>query len=632
MRLLMLSSSCLRNALTTSIVLLNTIIHTTLIFTSLGNALDADTVIQADHNHARIPELRSEVYGSPFHQEEQELQSYAPDFVGLDKSIIGRAEEIVTLNNNEPSKNDIDTEDSQFYIFVKKGLQARQLSQQSSALSGLAERGTDGVSLVADGSSNIGQAELESRQSDSATLYVTLNVCNQPAPISSNPNGVPPLLQLYISTTPANKKPTQNNHDVSVRVDGGYGSYTGVASNDVYFGVVAPSISSDFKGKYSYELTASTDQFYASYINDTEMVLVDSDTNSTLLSSNTTNTTIESAPFSVYVHNQQDPAILGLRKSFCGLQNYAQIKGEINGSATADVDTGMMALSPDNPQPQQHFYVKRLNGSAAYYGIKAIAGNSAKSGSGVPGGGGTVYGMVNFTTKSDNNCAVIFNLTFCSEVAYAVPSNPHTQHNVTALTTLYDNHAKDLYQNFWKSLQQIPCNTTSSAQYSLVRNCDDCAKAYKTWLCAVTIPRCEDYSNNALYLQPRAVSQNYPNGSAATNPNDHTFSAPNKTALYMNSSRNSMIDQQIKPGPYKEILPCADICYEVVRSCPASLEFTCPLKHHGLNYTYGFNSPDSLSCNFPGAVAAGKPGVAAALRGNLWMMTTALLAGFIVSL
>lgn len=61
-----------------------------------------------------------------------------------------------------------------------------------------------------------------------------------------------------------------------------------------------------------------------------------------------------------------------------------------------------------------------------------------------------------------------------------------------------------------------------------------------------------------------------------------------------------MIDTTIKPGPYKELLPCKDICYNLVRSCPAALQFVCPLEGHGLNYSYG--SPHSgvgVTCNSP---------------------------------
>lgn len=218
-------------------------------------------------------------------------------------------------------------------------------------------------------------------------------------------------------------------------------------------------------------------------------------------------------------------------------------------------------------------------------------------------------------TCLDNICALLFNLTFCTSVAYSAPANFSRFPNVTALGQKYDAYARDQYKNFNFSLQQIPCNTTSSAQYSLARNCDDCDKAYKEWLCAVTIPRCEDYSNPASYLQPRAVIQSFANATlAAQAANDPAFQAQNRSRVAFNSSRNLMIDSDIQPGPYKEVLPCLDLCYNLVQSCPASLQFGCPLENHGLNYTYGTEdrSTRDITCSSPWAGLS--KGGASALR------------------
>lgn len=196
------------------------------------------------------------------------------------------------------------------------------------------------------------------------------------------------------------------------------------------------------------------------------------------------------------------------------------------------------------------------------------------------------------------NCALLFDLPFCTSVAYAVPANP--QINTTQLLQHYDQYANSSYQNFTYSLQQIPCNTTSSAQYSLARNCNDCDAAYKQWLCAVTIPRCADLSNRAPYLQPRAVNYKHiPPSSADLTDGDPAFIPDMGTKVAFNSSRNPMIDAVIKPGPYKELLPCEDICYDLIRSCPAALQFACPLEGHGLNYSYGKPQGDNVMCNRP---------------------------------
>ena len=162
-----------------------------------------------------------------------------------------------------------------------------------------------------------------------------------------------------------------------------------------------------------------------------------------------------------------------------------------------------------------------------------------------------------------------------------------------------------MYQNFNKSMAQIACEAPTTQRYSLVRNCSDCAAAYKDWLCSVTIPRCEDFSNNASYLQPRAMAQLFPNGDALDDVTRAQY--PNANRRSFNSSRNPRIDNDIKPGPYKEVLPCEDLCYNIVQSCPASMQFSCPRPNvAAFDETYGRRShPDApdgaLTCNYQGS-------------------------------
>jgi calcium channel MID1 len=213
-----------------------------------------------------------------------------------------------------------------------------------------------------------------------------------------------------------------------------------------------------------------------------------------------------------------------------------------------------------------------------------------------------VWQSMTFNTKTDNNCQVIYNLSFCDTVSYAVPANPNKM-NGTALRILYDKYASQAYQNFIYSLQQIPCDTTNEAMYSLAATCDDCSAAYKQWLCAVTIPRCTDFSSTQANLQVRAIAQNFTNGTVPSEAiNGPDFSEANKMVWYMNSSRNTIIDSSIEPGPYKEILPCIGLCYGIVQTCPALLGFACPLAGKGQNHSYGYVTNGSLSCNIPGAI------------------------------
>ena len=101
--------------------------------------------------------------------------------------------------------------------------------------------------------------------------------------------------------------------------------------------------------------------------------------------------------------------------------------------------------------------------------------------------------------------------------------------------------------------------------------------------------------------------------------------------LAFNSSRNPMIDTVIKPGPYKEMLPCKDMCYNLTRSCPAALQFACPLEGHGLDLSYGDPNPHpegEITCNSPWRVMNGAAGLRVT---GLVAFSVALTAAFVTT-
>jgi calcium channel MID1 len=228
---------------------------------------------------------------------------------------------------------------------------------------------------------------------------------------------------------------------------------------------------------------------------------------------------------------------------------------------------------------------------------------------------------------------VIFDLPFCTDVAYAVPTNPEnsTLSSAQTLAETYDNFTASLYQNFTFSLQQIPCDTSSSSQYSLARNCNDCARDYKTWLCAVTIPRCTDFSTTGTFLAPRNIGKPFPNG---TEPDLEAFgiNGTMKTSMHTNSSRNPLIDNVIKPGPYKELLPCKELCYDMVQSCPMALGFGCPKQGSYFGKSYGEFDRGRIMKEGEGAVTCNYLGVdwptlsgGGSLSSSKWMVGVAAL-------
>jgi calcium channel MID1 len=115
----------------------------------------------------------------------------------------------------------------------------------------------------------------------------------------------------------------------------------------------------------------------------------------------------------------------------------------------------------------------------------------------------------------------------------------------------------------------------------------------------VTIPRCEDFSSPNEWLQARAVTQPLQNGTLPSLASDPALSASNKSTIHMKSSRSQLIDDFIHPEPWKEILPCKDLCYELVQSCPASMGFACPLGVKGEESYGSRHNSRNMTCNYP---------------------------------
>lgn len=197
-----------------------------------------------------------------------------------------------------------------------------------------------------------------------------------------------------------------------------------------------------------------------------------------------------------------------------------------------------------------------------------------------------------------------------------------------ALAKKYDDYAKEMYQNFEKALMQVQCEAPSTKAYSLMKSCDDCRKSYKKWLCTVAMPRCEDYSTVDSYSIVRNAGQPFPNGTMLPAEDLEKFKEP-----AFNSSRNKFIDENIAPGPYKELLPCDDLCYDVVQSCPSVLEFACPLRSfREYPSSYAKRDPDGreVTCNYPGEPrtrVSAAAGVVwnAAFMGCMLLLSTALI-------
>ena len=580
------------------------LLHLILNKPTFAYALELDSRIPPDHNHP--------ILDVPF-EDGDDLEVAEVAF-----TIDRRAQDGVSaLGNNQPQNMNIEVGARQYWTFPKEAIDGPP---------GTVGPGLPGsrLSIRDVDLEDEPMTELRKRQSR-RQVWVSLNTCLQPDAndtVRSSDNVMPPQLQMYISKSDNNQKPGPDVSDPDqqiVDVDGGYALFNTSGDSSIYIGIAAPN-TTRFNGIWNYEVAASIDAPYHS-ANTTwsNLYFVDGDNHAALLITNdTTQAEANSSifqewmsmppPYGMFAIPHTTPSIYSVRNSYCGLKNSPAIFTNLGN--VVNQNTASMTSRGLGGKPKEQFYITNLTASASYWGILAMPGNSTNSGPGVVGGGGKVFAATTFSTKSLSNCALMYNLTFCSEVAYAVPSNPDLFPPLTGgypqLAGLYDSYAAQMYQYFNYSLQQIPCNTTSTAQYSLARNCDDCARSYKQWLCAVTIPRCEDFNNTANYLKPRNLGQNFVNGSSITTlPQfaDDGLQHHLLSNVAANASRSPMIDEKVRPGPYKELLPCEDLCYDLVQSCPAALGFSCPLTGKGLEDSYGIRSTDKaiLSCSYLGA-------------------------------
>lgn len=464
------------------------------------------------------------------------------------------------------------------------------------------------------------RSELRKRQAPSneaRTIWISINTCEQPDFTQLLDAQSPPQLTLSLSTPPS---PAQDGGPTSAgsvfysaSLIEGFANYNGSVAGDVYVNVRAPSVDSA-SGTWNFELAASVTAPYHAYnASNDAMVTIDTDSGAALLIMNGNITAYAPEwqdgaplPFGVIVQNMNDTSINGVRASYCGLERTAQIPGpdpnpQINATLTNYL-FNYTANGTKIPFTSQQFYVPKLNATSDYLGYLVKSADKD-----TVGGGGKVYNSTTFSTKSFANCQLIYGLNFCDTVAYAAPSNPGNFSDANALAALYDNDASYKYQRFDWSLQQIACDTTPSAQYSLAKTCTDCRIAYKQWLCAVTIPRCTDWNPDpSTGPESYAIPRNAVIPPLAATPDIvATSNITLRTWTSTNSSRNpSLINVQIGPGPYNEILPCSDLCHELVRACPAALQFSCPVNVQGLNRSYSIAEPVSggcSSCSEPGA-------------------------------
>lgn len=337
--------------------------------------------------------------------EELEMRDgmYEPEFEAFDRSIRGRAAvaDTTALQNNVPAAMNVAAGAS--YIFI---LDSSELSTRDSSPP-LELRGEPALTeeVVRGGEETL-------RKRATGTVYISANTCIQPSS-NSTTSGTPPQLTLYVSTSADNTTPGPSadvaDQDELPFTEGAV-MYNLTTSDTVYVAVGASNMSSEFSGIYNVQIAGSVDGYYHSYTEtaaDINLFWVDSDTTSVLLETSNLTTSRDQAveqavmlsrPYAMFAQNNNDPSINGMRNSYCGLNNNAQIAAVRNGQATTEVTTGMTRRGV-GAHPKQQFYFSGLNSSTSYTGILARNVDNATSNN-VVGGGGSVLSTTLFQTKS----------------------------------------------------------------------------------------------------------------------------------------------------------------------------------------------------------------------------------------
>lgn len=338
--------------------------------------------------------------------------AYEPYFGLFDRGIVGRAPAGVTgLANNVPQQLNLDPSTTQVYVFEKIQMFGRR-EAPASRIELRDELGSE-RETGQDGELDDERASLLPRQS-SKTVFISANTCMQPQLKPDKTAMDPPQLTMYVSNTSKNQSPgpkaDPSQQTFQVFQEGAV-MLNMTASDDIFIGISAPNISTDFTGIWNFELAVSIDSWYHSYNNDiaSDLIWVDSDASAALLiTHNLTQSTdpavsdelMSKQPYVMFAQNDKDKSINGVRFSYCGLQNYAQIAATKNGKFTNMVLTGMTKRGQGN-LPKQEFYFMGLNSSSNYQGILAKSGTNGTAGSGIIGGGGHIVSRATqFNTKS----------------------------------------------------------------------------------------------------------------------------------------------------------------------------------------------------------------------------------------
>ncbi|KAF8335333.1 stretch-activated Ca2+-permeable channel component-domain-containing protein [Cantharellus anzutake] len=260
------------------------------------------------------------------------------------------------------------------------------------------------------------------------------------------------------------------------------------------------------------------------------------------------------------------PALAQVSQSACGI---TEVPGNLLSSGDHPLNTTTVLRDYTDYRTQWLF--EKLTPSTNYTAY-VVTNNSVLS------------GPLFFVTKSSNfSCPLVHSVPFCPSVTYAVPlPQPPTGATSYAVDTVPSNITSPLLSslsNFTTSLLTFACGRDI---YSPIQTCASCQRAYRSWLCAVSFPRCGEPS------QPTQ-----PSGNGGVPP---------------------PLPPHLSPQNFTELLPCIEMCHEVARACPSFLQWRCPSNKVNAADSYGIGYVDSLDHD----QGQGWTGIPQDSYGNVW--------------
>ena len=332
-------------------------------------------------------------------------------------SLQGRAaDDINVLGDNEPEKFTMEKGSIAYFALSLDGLSSRD--EPTIPRNGEREQDdTPGEDTLKPEGNASGDGLLR-RKEDSPAVYVSANICRYPTRVGGEPsNSDPPQLWMVVSADQSDQHPksTKPSAQADVFHEGAAMRRISASSSTVYFSIEAPDLSDDFEGGWSFEVAVSTSDWYHGIEEEEDpnmLSTVGMDNASVLLVTKSLTDDIDDAqaimdsppPYTLFVYNSDSPQLKGVRHSYCGLENYAQI-ASMKDNKPSDQVAMSMTTRGHAKLPKQQFWLSGLNATTAYTAILVRTGQDSLTkrqidGSGSGSGAVRVFRETQFQTTT----------------------------------------------------------------------------------------------------------------------------------------------------------------------------------------------------------------------------------------